>query len=106
MAQIKAKDPKATAKAILDIEQKRKLDIAAAENRKLLFQALSEFISRRGGYLVSPVHAKRLCVEVPQFSTLPDELIDLGYDLKLGPTNTRVTAQGLTPFLSYFFAIK
>jgi len=61
----------------------------------------SHYISRNGGYLISPPHAKRLLVEVPQYSELPEKLFDLGYDLRLTGTNTRVTAQGFVPVVCY-----
>jgi hypothetical protein len=93
VAEIKQKrTPLDTVKAVVDFEDQIKAKVAATQTRRKLWQALNEFISRRGGYLISPPHAKRLCVEVPQYSTLPDELIDLGYNLQPGGANTR--AQG------------
>jgi hypothetical protein len=86
-------------------EQEIKARTAATENRKLLWQALNQFISRNGGYLTSPPHAKPLLVEVPQYSELPDKLADLGYQLAAGSNTTRIIGGKFVPVTCYNLTI-
>jgi hypothetical protein len=87
-------------KAVANLEDQIKAKAAATENRKLLWQALNQFISRHGGYLISPPHVKRLLVEVPQYSELPDKLADLGYNLQMAHTNTRIIGGNFVPVVA------
>jgi hypothetical protein len=97
----KGSDPKARK----NFEEQIKLDIAMNEKRKQLWSALNLFIARNGGYLISPPHAKRLLVEVPQYSELPDKLLDLGYNLQMAGTNTRIIGGNIVPVMAYYFTI-
>jgi hypothetical protein len=97
----KGSDPKARK----NFEEQIKLDIAVNEKRKQLWSALNLFIARNGGYLISPPHAKRLLVEVPQYSELPDKLLDLGYQLMPAGSNTRIIGGQFVPVVCYAFII-
>jgi hypothetical protein len=93
-------------KAVANFEGQIKAKVAATENRKLLWQALNQFISRNGGYLISPPHIKRLLIEVPQYSELPDKLLDLGYQLApAGANTTRIIGGRFVPVTCYSFTI-
>ena len=106
MAEIKQKrKPLDTIKAVISLEDQIKAKTAANEKRKELWGALSLFISRNGGYLISPPHVKRLLVEVPQFSELPDKLLDLGYQLMPAGSNTRIIGGQFVPVACYAFTI-
>jgi hypothetical protein len=100
------KKPLDVMKAAVNFEQKLKAEVAANENRKRLWGALNLFISRNGGYLISPPHAKRLLVEMPQYSELADKLMDLGYQLTpAGTNNTRIIGGKFVPVLTYYFVL-
>ncbi len=78
---------------------------AELQRRKRLFDALSVFIRKHGGWLTSAPHERWLRVEVPENSTLPAQLYELGYDPQRDGTNTRVTPEGFTPVNVFVFAI-
>ena len=106
MAEIKQKRTALdTVKAVANLEDQIKAKTAANEKRKKIWGALSLFISRNGGYLVSPPHVKRLVIEVPQYSELPDKLFDLGYDLTPAGTSTRIVGGAFVPVVAYYFVI-
>lgn len=52
---------------------------AAAEKHKKLWAAINQYVRRKGGWLTSAPGQRVLRIEIPQFSTLGDELHDLGY---------------------------
>jgi hypothetical protein len=57
----------------------KKFDAATEQKRRKLWRALNHYISRYGGFLISPPHAKQLLVERPQGSGPADRLVELGY---------------------------
>jgi hypothetical protein len=89
----KGSDPKARR----DFEAELKAKQALSDKYKAIWSALNLFIARNGGYLISPPHAKRLLIEVPQYSELPDKLADLGYDLQPTGSNTRIEGGQFVP---------
>ncbi len=97
--------PAETAKIIANFEQQNKLRAAAEENRRNLWHGLNHFISRNGGFLISPPYSKQLLIEVPQFCDLPDKLADLGYTLHPAHTGTRIIGGVFTPVQAYQFTI-
>ena len=67
--------------------------------------ALSRFIEKKGGLLISSPNEQWVRMEVPEDSKLPDELFELGYELRYSGANSRITAQGFTPVDCYTFRI-
>jgi hypothetical protein len=65
--------------------------------------ALSRFIEKKGGLLISSPNEQWVRMEVPEDSKLPDELFELGYELRYSGANSRITAQGFTPVDCYTF---
>jgi len=70
---------------------------------KRLWGALSEFIHKSGGWLISSPGEKYLRVEVERGSSLPMKLTEFGYDVRSAGVSTRVTSNGLLPteFISF-----
>jgi hypothetical protein len=86
-------------------QQARQFDETRDRHRKL-WDGINQFVSRHGGHVVSPPYTKRLLIQVPQFSEIPDRLYDLGFvDLAAAGTSTRVTPQGLEPVICFSFSI-
>ena len=98
-------EQKQRAKAVLDLEQKRKFDIATNEKQRELWHALNNYISRHGGFLISPPAEKYLRVEIPQYSALADGLHDLGYDLREAGTGERIVGGKFLPTRIFRFQI-
>jgi hypothetical protein len=97
----KGSDPKARR----NFEAELKAKAALSEKYKALWSALNAFIHRNGGWLVSLPYERCLRLEARQDSELPDKLYDLGYDLKLTGSNTRIEGGCFLPVSVYQFQI-
>lgn len=65
----------------------RKLSV---EQRQELFDALNKWITKQGGWIVSPPGAKYIRVEIPQGSSLPVQLEKAGHRLRHAGMTTRI----------------
>jgi hypothetical protein len=78
-------------------------ETAGSEQRRKLWEALSEFITSQGGWVVSLPGKQDLRIEAPQGSALPSKLIELGYSprhcgssTRIGPIKETITAHSTT----------
>jgi hypothetical protein len=62
------------------------------ERQRDLWNALNQFVTERGGAIVSPMFASPLRIETALDSELPDKLRELGYDLIYREQDTRIGA--------------
>ncbi|MGA2816754.1 MAG: hypothetical protein ABSE67_10730 [Xanthobacteraceae bacterium] len=67
---------------------------AVLEKRKALWNALNDFIRGSGGWVVSLPGATTLRVEIPQGTSLPAKLIELGYSPRHCGNGSRITPAG------------
>ena len=65
-------------------------------DRKARFAALNAFVTKRNGWLTSIPGALDVTMETLPDSGLPDELRELGYDLREDGTSERILAFGIT----------
>jgi len=75
------------------IDRERK---TAIEKRKAIFVDLNEFVTARGGWLVSVAGAVDVVLECLVDSTLPDDVARLGHDLKPDGEGQRILPAGVT----------
>jgi hypothetical protein len=64
-----------------------------SEQHRRLWQALNNFVTERGGAVVSPMFAFPIRLEVAPDSELPDKLRELGHDLIYREQDTRIGAR-------------
>ena len=88
-----------------NFETQLKAKAALSDKYKAVWSGLNHFIHRNGGWLVSLPHERCLRMEARQDSELPDKLYDLGYDLKLVCSNTRIEGGWFLPVSVYQFQI-
>jgi hypothetical protein len=67
---------------------------AEVEQRRLLWEALRDFIHAAGGWVVSLPGLREIRIEAPQGSSLPAKLIELGYSPRICGSSTRITPTG------------
>jgi hypothetical protein len=73
-----------------------RLERAALERRKELWQALAKFIHANGAFVVSLPNVPRIRIETRRGSSLVSKLAELGYSPRHCGVGTRLTA-GNTP---------
>jgi hypothetical protein len=69
---------------------RKPLKAEVTPNRKELFAALNEFVTKRRGYLTSVPGDKEVRMECLPDSTLPDELRKLGYKVEADGEGERI----------------
>jgi hypothetical protein len=67
---------------------------AEVEQRRLLWEALRDFIHAAGGWVVSLPGLREVRIECPCGSSLPVKLADLGYSVRAAGSGTRITPTG------------
>jgi hypothetical protein len=63
--------------------------------QKRLWDALNDYITQHGGWVVSVPHHRELRVELPRDSALASKLMEFGYGVFAAATSTRTTSKGL-----------
>ena len=71
-------------------------DAARARQKTELWEAINNFISQNGGWLVSPFGSDRLRVEIPRGSSLAAKLAEAGFEPRHIGTGTRITPNAIT----------
>ena len=69
-------------------------ETAGFEQRRKLWEALSAFVSKQGGWVVSAPGNRQMRIEIALGSSLPAKLSELGYDPIHCGTTTRITGTG------------
>ncbi|MGB9020507.1 MAG: hypothetical protein WCC77_23120 [Pseudolabrys sp.] len=62
-----------------------------SEKQRQLWQALYEYITQQGGWVVSIPFLKNLRIEVSPGSSLPAKLLEFGYTVRDAGTGTRLS---------------
>jgi hypothetical protein len=60
--------------------------------RTELSEALTQYVQQNGGWVTSVPGAKNMRIEMPQNSSLPTKLLELGYDPRHCGIGTRIEA--------------
>lgn len=77
-------------------QQPARLD-TGTEKRRQLWDAINVFVTKHGGWIVSPPGSVELRIEVPERSDLREKLTELGYrPLAIGQA-TRLTGKSSAP---------
>lgn len=75
---------------------RKPLKTQVTPNRKELFAALNEFVTKRGAWLTSIPGDKEVRMECLPDSTLPDELRKLGYTVESDGETERILPHAIT----------
>src|SRR5262245_26019583 len=66
-----------------------------SEQQKRLWDAVNDYVTQNGGWVVSVPHLRDVRVELPKDSALAIKLTEFGYAIVAAGTSTRVTTKGL-----------
>jgi hypothetical protein len=93
----KIPDSRTIAKRYENFEQQIKTTGQAVEQRKRLWEALSDYVHAQGGWVISRPGIKEIRIEIPKNSSLPTKLVELGYSPRHINTCTRIQLGKIVP---------
>ena len=69
------------------------------EQRRKLWDAVNEFVRQTGGWVTSVPGVKDMRIEVPQGSSLPAKLTELGYEVRHAGAGSRIANNAITEII-------
>ena len=76
------------------------VDAKTRKQRRMLWEALNEYITRNGGFVVSIPGAKQMRIEIDETSDLAGRLAETGHRMQYCGVGVRITGMSPDAFLN------